>query len=257
MLTGVIKSVWPNSVGRATYSRCAPEWDYGYRSGPVYLRVLWSKLSQMTGGRYSFCFLSFVALILAGCAETPKRQTMRPIPPPPSAPPPGAVYTAPLLATTNGMIISGVTTAPPPNASAPPAVMTTNVTTGVAATTNSVAEWPGAGGMEVSSNFQATAQSPPPGTSPEVVATVPPGQPQGVPQYEVVPDRPGPDYDWVDGYWAWQGAAWVWIPGRWVWHPEPRVIVTPGFYWGYGYRGPYYRHHPGGWYGPRPYRRWR
>ena len=160
---------------------------------------------------------------MVGCAETPRRPVLRPIPPPPASPPPGAVYSpAPT---------------PAPNASAAqtPAVTLTNA--------------PGTqSGYEVTTNFapNATIQNAP---GSDVVGSVTPDT--GVPQYEVVPERPGIDYDWVDGYWAWQG-RWVWVPGRWVWRPQPRVIVSPEFYWGprYYYGPRYYhgwRHGPGRW----------
>ncbi len=38
------------------------------------------------------------------------------------------------------------------------------------------------------------------------------------PSSEVAPPRPGPDYLWVPGHWAWRGRdlGYVWMPGRWV-----------------------------------------
>jgi hypothetical protein len=46
--------------------------------------------------------------------------------------------------------------------------------------------------------------------SPETVTLPPSG--------EVAPPRPGPDYLWVPGHWAWRGRdlGYVWMPGRWV-----------------------------------------
>ena len=142
--------------------------------------------------------------LLAGCAETPRQPVMRPIPPPPSTPPPGLVYVPQTVVTTNSPALTELANYPP--------------------------------GFEVSSNFVANAQSATPGSPVQV------GQP--VPQYEMVPPQPGPDYIWRNGYWRWEG-AWVWIPGEWVYRP-PQVIIAPGWYYpppyyGRGYHGHYHR----------------
>ena len=47
------------------------------------------------------------------------------------------------------------------------------------------------------------------------------GSPERVilaPSGEVAPPRPGPEYVWVPGHWAWRGRdlGYVWLPGRWV-----------------------------------------
>lgn len=47
------------------------------------------------------------------------------------------------------------------------------------------------------------------------------------PREEVVVVRPGPEYVWYPGYWAWHD-HWVWEPGRWVLPPHPRAIWEPG-----------------------------
>ncbi|HWA85652.1 MAG TPA: YXWGXW repeat-containing protein [Opitutus sp.] len=40
--------------------------------------------------------------------------------------------------------------------------------------------------------------------------------------------RPGPNYVWVDGYWAWQGGHHVWIGGRWAVPPHRHAVwVAP------------------------------
>jgi len=60
---------------------------------------------------------------------------------------------------------------------------------------------------------------------------------------QYVPPCPGPDYTWVDGYWAPQGGRNVWIGGFWRapyargYRVEPRY-ERPGYYG--SYRG-YYR----------------
>ncbi|HEV2291745.1 MAG TPA: YXWGXW repeat-containing protein [Gemmatimonadales bacterium] len=50
--------------------------------------------------------------------------------------------------------------------------------------------------------------APPPGEV--VVVRRPPPD-----RVEVVTDRPGPDYIWIRGYWAWGGNDYTWIGGRW------------------------------------------
>jgi hypothetical protein len=103
------------------------------------------------------------------------------------------------------------------------------------------------GSCEVTSNFQANPQlqqptiasqtSQMPGAQPPI--TYPAAPTQSVPQYEVVPEQPGPDYVWIDGSWNWQGTAWVWVPGKWVWRGEPNIIIVPRYhYYHYGWRGP-------------------
>jgi len=170
--------------------------------------------------------LMTAALVLMGCAETPRRPTLRPIPPPPSSPPPGVSMVAPQLIYTNAA--SALQNATPTNPQSPAS--------------------PVQQGMEVTTNFVPGTIQPPTGA----VAgngQVAPQAANPPPQYEVVPERPGPDYIWNEGYWSWQG-AWVWVPGRWVLAPEPNIIVVPRYEYGWGYR-PYYYHR--GW-GPR--RRW-
>lgn len=50
---------------------------------------------------------------------------------------------------------------------------------------------------------------------------------------------PGPDYIWVDGYWAWdyRYREYVWIQGYWAMAPYAGAVWIPG-YWEY-YRGGY------------------
>src|SRR3954466_6057808 len=158
--------------------------------------------------------LACLASFLGGCAETPHKPVLRPIPPPPSTPPPGVTYIPqpPTVATNI------------PQPQTPhPTVITPNA----------------APGYEISTNFTPNANlQNAPGTEPSSIATVTPDA-SGIPQYEVVPEQPGPDYIWADGYWSWQG-RWIWVPGRWIWQPQPHVIITPGFYW-----GPRYYYGPG------------
>jgi len=54
-----------------------------------------------------------------------------------------------------------------------------------------------------------------------------PGQPPA-PKVVVIPPRPGPDYDWVAGYWRWVNGRWLWFDGRWVARPYPRARYVPG-----------------------------
>jgi hypothetical protein len=174
-------------------------------------------------------------LFFAGCAETPHQPTLRPIPPPPSAPPPGASYLPGprVVVITNGQI--------------PPTTSPTETTTVTNAIPNAPVAGPAPqGNYEVTTNFAPNASTTlqnAPGAPPQSVPSAVTSDSGGIPQYEVVPERPSPDYVWVDGNWSWQG-RWVWSPGRWVWQPHPHVIVTPGFYWGPSYYyGPRYYHH--------------
>jgi hypothetical protein len=41
-----------------------------------------------------------------------------------------------------------------------------------------------------------------------------PGAPPA-PLVEAVPLAPGPDYEWVPGYWIWGNRGWVWVYGTW------------------------------------------
>jgi hypothetical protein len=73
------------------------------------------------------------------------------------------------------------------------------------------------------------------------------GQPPAPKAYHV-PPQPGPDYEWVEGYWEPQGQHYRWHDGHWS-HP-PRQ----GAYW----REPYYaegRYYRGGWEGGEANRR--
>ena len=35
------------------------------------------------------------------------------------------------------------------------------------------------------------------------------------PMVEAIPITPGPGYDWVPGYWNWDGSTWMWVYGSW------------------------------------------
>ena len=73
------------------------------------------------------------------------------------------------------------------------------------------------------------------------------------------PARPGRDYLWLPGAWAWQNNDWAWAPGRWD-RPSER-----GSRWmkdRYVREGPAWRHEPGHWSHERlvegdDYRRWK
>jgi hypothetical protein len=169
----------------------------------------------------SSALIASLALLLSGCASVPNEPVMRPIPPPPAGPPAGAatvVYAPPSTATP---VATNLTIVPP--------------------------------GVEVSSNFVAHAQTNLAGS----VGTAVNASPQGTPQYELIPPRPGPNYFWRDGFWQWQG-SWVWIPGQWEYRPPPAVIFVPepGFHYHYRFGPRLHRpwHHPGV---PPPHRRWR
>jgi len=47
---------------------------------------------------------------------------------------------------------------------------------------------------------------------------------------ETVPQRPGPAYVWVPGYWTWRRDAYAWVPGAWLLPPLPGYAWAPG-YW--------------------------
>jgi hypothetical protein len=70
------------------------------------------------------------------------------------------------------------------------------------------------------------------------------GTPPPAPRAYRVPPQPGPDYEWVEGYWYPVNGRYVWHDGYWT-HPPYR-----GAYWVAPYyeRGDYY---PGYWGGPR------
>lgn len=51
---------------------------------------------------------------------------------------------------------------------------------------------------------------PPPPPTPIVIMEAPPQL-----RREHAGYRPGPDYVWIDGYWAWHGRRYEWVPGRW------------------------------------------
>ena len=40
---------------------------------------------------------------------------------------------------------------------------------------------------------------------------------------EVIPARPGPEFVWIEGYWAWASPEYVWTPGYWERPPRPRA----------------------------------
>jgi WXXGXW repeat (2 copies) len=54
---------------------------------------------------------------------------------------------------------------------------------------------------------------------------------------------PGEGFDWIDGYWHWNGYDWVWVGGRWERDQEGYVYVQPY----YDYSGASYVYTPGYW----------
>lgn len=58
------------------------------------------------------------------------------------------------------------------------------------------------------------------------------GQPPPPPRAYRVPRQPGPDYEWVEGYWYPQNGRWAWHNGYWTRPPYD------GAYWA----APYYDH---------------
>ena len=70
------------------------------------------------------------------------------------------------------------------------------------------------------------------------------GTPPPAPRAYRVAPRPGPDYEWVEGYWYPMGGRWAWHNGYWTRPPYA------GAYWAapYYYRGQYFE---GRWEGPR------
>ena len=49
---------------------------------------------------------------------------------------------------------------------------------------------------------------------------------QPAPVQAVIPPCPGPDYTWVDGYWAQNAGHRNWVAGSWQRRPAP-VVVAP------------------------------
>jgi hypothetical protein len=70
------------------------------------------------------------------------------------------------------------------------------------------------------------------------------GQQPPPPRAYRVPPQPGPDYEWVEGYWYPQKGRWAWHNGYWTRPPYE------GAYWAAPYydRGEYFE---GRWEGPR------
>ena len=44
---------------------------------------------------------------------------------------------------------------------------------------------------------------------------------------EVVSERPGAEFVWINGYWGWQGVDFAWVPGRWERPAEGRRVWVP------------------------------
>jgi hypothetical protein len=56
--------------------------------------------------------------------------------------------------------------------------------------------------------------SPSPSAPAAATMNADPGAPPA-PLVEAVPVAPGPDYEWVPGYWLWGTRGWVWVYGAW------------------------------------------
>jgi hypothetical protein len=41
------------------------------------------------------------------------------------------------------------------------------------------------------------------------------------------PSNPGPDYYWINGYWAWNGSLYYWVNGCWASHRSGYIYVHP------------------------------
>jgi hypothetical protein len=64
------------------------------------------------------------------------------------------------------------------------------------------------------------------------------------PRHEVMAPRPGPDYVWIDGYWAGEPGHYTWVAGRWDRPPHPGARwVRPRW----EHRGDHYVFVRGGW----------
>ena len=72
------------------------------------------------------------------------------------------------------------------------------------------------------------------------------GQPPPPPRAYRVPAQPGPDYEWVEGYWYPQNGRWAWHNGYWTRPPYE------GAYWAAPYynRGEYFEGRWEGQHGP-------
>ena len=75
----------------------------------------------------------------------------------------------------------------------------------------------------------APAQIPLPPLPPGLDVRITTGHPPAV-RREVRVARPGPDYVWINGYWADNGGRWEWIPGRWERPVERNAYWIPARY---------------------------
>lgn len=75
----------------------------------------------------------------------------------------------------------------------------------------------------------APAQIPLPPLPPGLNVRITTGRPPA-PRREVRVARPGPDYVWINGYWADDGGRWDWVPGRWERPVEPQAYWIPARY---------------------------
>jgi hypothetical protein len=67
----------------------------------------------------------------------------------------------------------------------------------------------------IEAHWELGAPPPPPG--PQVIVEAPPP-----PRHEHRGYAPGPEYVWIDGYWAWHGGHHEWVGGRWERPPHGR-----------------------------------
>ena len=61
--------------------------------------------------------------------------------------------------------------------------------------------------------------------------------PPGV-RTEVIIERPGPEYVWLRGHWAYAGGGYAWVPGRWE-RPDGRRRWVEGR-WAHDRKGWFY-----------------
>jgi hypothetical protein len=106
----------------------------------------------------------------------------------------------------------------PPVNSAPPV--------GVTQTSSSAEQLPVKPSRDPNTPATPSPAQPPSQPAPSggvIVAQAPPPT-----QPEVIPAAPGPDYQWVPGYWNWNGNTWIWIGGTWVVRPHLGAVWVGG-----------------------------
>jgi hypothetical protein len=56
------------------------------------------------------------------------------------------------------------------------------------------------------------------------------GQPPPPPRWYRVPPQPGPDYEWVEGYWYPESGRWIWHNGYWTRPPYEGAFWAAPYY---------------------------